>query len=100
MISFRVFQRLVASIIVATLSLCLPSGLSPTAMAEDGRVSVIPKPMRMQTGKGAFTLVPGTKVLVEKDSAAVGDIGRRLAEKLVVTTPAGEEIIEGRLIEK
>ena len=64
------------------LSLCLLSGLAATGLARDGRVTVIPRPVRMQVGGGTFRLTPETTILVEPGSGEVLSVGRQLAEKL------------------
>ena len=94
MISLRIARQRVSAFARGTLSLCLLSGSLATAVAEGGLISVIPKPMQMQAGKGAFTLARGTKIVVEKDSVAVAAIGHRLAEKLVCATELSLVLIE------
>jgi len=68
------------------LSLCLLLILSAKVTAREALISVIPKPVTMRTGEGAFRLTPQTKIVVEAGSAELRDIGRRLAEKLAVAT--------------
>ena len=64
------------------LSLFLLAGFSATAQPADDPISVIPKPVSVRIGEGVFRLTPQTKVLVERGSSEVRNIGRRLAEKL------------------
>src|SRR3972149_4750038 len=77
------------------LSLCLLLILSAKVTAREALISVIPKPVTMRTGEGAFRLTPQTKIVVEAGSAELRDIGRRLAEKLAVA--AGHKIATDEL---
>ena len=52
------------------LSVCILLGLSAKVTPQDALVSVIPKPVRMRTGEGAFSLTRQTRILVEAESMA------------------------------
>jgi len=64
------------------LSICLLLGLVAEAAAQNGPISVIPKPVSVRVGEGSFRLTPETKILIEPASDEVGWIARWLAEKL------------------
>jgi len=57
-------------------------GFSAIAGADQGRVSVIPRPARIVRGEGVFTLSPQTKIRVARDSQEANAIGLALADLL------------------
>ena len=64
------------------LLFCILLGLSTTVTADDARVSVIPKPWRVNSGEGTFQLTPQTKILVPPGAPKLRAIGQRFADRL------------------
>ena len=71
-------NRVAVSLFLAVLLFGLPM----MAMAQNPSVSLIPKPMKMELGQGAFTVGPDTRILVEKTCPGLDGIARHFAQRL------------------
>jgi hexosaminidase len=85
MVFFRSFADPVRAVVRVMGPLVLLWGSSAMA-ADEGVVSLIPRPVRLHRGEGAFTVTRETKILIEPGSAALQPVGRGLADKLAAAT--------------
>ncbi len=74
-------MRQLTALFLACIAFCLPKPLE--AQQDNAEISIIPRPAKLTTGTGQFTLTPATTIWVTSETAA---LGRRLARYLEPAT--------------
>ncbi len=81
----RLRKRHLALALLAAGFLLFPSWTAAQRQSQSGP-TIIPKPLRVDTGSGVFRLGPGTRIIVDSGSPEAVDVGQYLAEKLSLAT--------------